>query len=261
MTPKQLIRTISILLIVVSSACSKKPGEIVVPTPIPTPVGNISKIEREHYSVEVSYHANGSIATLSNKAIPADPNDVIDFSFIYQGEKLDEAIFEGKWKYYYTGNQVTKVATHNAAGVAKYQTSFLYNNNRVVEKMESIITSVGDKPQFHYLYTYHADGNLAKKEVYEMVNNAWQKSEEVSYPAYDTYLNLGQVLEGHPYVPTALYFTNNPLKEIFTDKSGIVTETVTYTYTYDNKGRVTTRTAKHVYDGFPDFVETIKMFY
>ncbi len=259
MKPKQFTRAIPALLLLLTVACSKTVDTPVTPPPGTVQPSKISKIEFDDNLVEASYDANGNLSTVLHKL--ADGSLLQGYNFSYSGGKLSEVGFGGKWKYIYNGPLLTKVETHTAAGVLKYQVEFSYTHNRITEKTEYLVSSVGPRPYMRSVYAYHSNGNVSRMEIYQFVNGYWKKSEEIHYPLYDTSPNILKQFENYPYLPADLFPVNNPLKEVYYDDLGTKMGEVINEYTYDSKGRPVTRKATHQFPGFPDVVEVTKMYY
>lgn len=248
---------ITVLLVVAVSACTKKTE---TPDTGPAPITKLSKIEYDTYSVSINYTADGNIANIVNKDND-DPTQSTTYFFQYQDGRLSEISYGGKWKYYYTDNKLVKVESYNENNVLRYRTDLVYTNNKVTEKIQSLVTALGVRPSMKTLFHYNTQGNISKKEVWQFVNNDWLKNEDILYPEYDEHEEQSQSFDNYPYLPKGLFSINNPLKEIFTEADGTVAGTVTYKYTYDNKGRVSSINAHHAYTGFPAYEENAKLFY
>jgi hypothetical protein len=244
----------------VAASCTKNP-EKPVPEPEPPVSGSskISRIEYEGNHVLAVYDAEGRIKTLTSKDLNGVPQQT--YNFLYQNGKLSEVQYGGKWKYTYMGDLIMKVETFNEAGALKWQTDFVYTNNRITEKTEYRITNLGTSPYTRTLFEYNTAGNISKKTFFQWTNQTWHKSEEVQIPEYDNHPNTTDHFENYPYMPAGLYSVNNPLKELYVDVSGPVSGTVTHQYTYDAQGRPSTRKTTYAYPGFPEEIETTKLFY
>ncbi|MBV9986954.1 MAG: hypothetical protein JO301_04710 [Chitinophagaceae bacterium] len=254
MNLKHPLKLVTVLLLSALTACEKKAD-----TPVNTPVSRLSKIEYDNNYAEVNYNADGSIASITDKLSNGMPN--IAYTFQYSNGNLSEIGFGGKWKYTYTDGKITKVETANETGVVKYQADLAYTGNKLTEKLESFVSLVGLKPYMRTVFTYSAQGNLAKKELFQYINQEWKKSEELQYPEYDNHPNTSEHLERTPYLPLGLYSVNNPLKQVYLDENGAVLGNTVFNYTYDNLGRPLTRTSVEKFIGFPETVETIKLYY
>lgn len=243
-------------------ACSKSPvtqpgGGSNPPVTIPAPAGALSKIEIDGESLDLFYNANGSI----NNMVRKDNGGTIlsTYVFSYENDKLKEINFGGKWKYTYTGNNLTKIESYNAGGQLRYTYEFVYDGNKVVEKTD-YLTVVYKMPQFKRTFTYRSDGNIDRVKVYQYTNGVWGESEEIQYNEYDQHANATDQYESYPYLPANLFSPNNATKETWYS-GGIVGQSVTHQYSYDANGRVKTKKSTFSYAGFPDTFVEMKLTY
>ena len=236
-------------LFLATTSCKK--NAYTYPPGIPADNTGVSKIEKNGEFSEVKYNADGSIQTIVRKQ--ADGTVLTNYVFSYENGKLKEINFLARWKYTYTGDLLTQVETYNASGQLRYRYEFAYTNGQLTERTDYLINaSTTGSPKFKTLYYYRADGNVSKKEIFEYLNDAWRKAEEVWITGYDQYVNVSDRFESYPYLPAHLFSPNNPLKEIWYDELGQTSQTVDHAYTYDVNGRPKTKTSTYRYPGFPD---------
>lgn len=245
-----------ILVSILSIACKKE-----TPAPVVTPVNaHISRIDFDDAYAEAVYLADGNIHSVISKQLNGDT--IAAYSFIYNNGKLAEVAFTGKWKYSYEGDLLTKVETLNPLGEFRYRIEFTYASQRLAEKTEYILrTGQAPRPYIKTLYTFTAAGNISRKEIFEYVNAAWMKSEEINIPEYDQAPATSQAFEQSPYLPGNIFSTNNPLREIYTDNAGAVTLTIIHQYKYNAAGKTVERKSTYNYPGFPEVVTNTKMKY
>jgi hypothetical protein len=243
--------------LIATTSCQKNAYEYTPGTPAEKTT--LTKIEKDGEVTEAVYNNDGSIRSLKKKF----PNNTSfqNYDFSYKNGKLKEIDFGGKWKYYYTGEQLTSVETHNPGGVLKYRSDFTYTNGRVSEKIQYLVTSAGALPDFKTVYQYRADGNVSMKEIYQYINNGWFKAEDVMIEAYDQYINASERFESYPYLPAGMFPPNNPLKETWIDRNGTISQTVYHVYTYDVNARPLTRKTTYKFTGFPDTFSELKIEY
>ncbi|MEO8172618.1 MAG: hypothetical protein ABI581_06030 [Sediminibacterium sp.] len=245
-------------VLIATTSCKKNAYEY---TPgIPAEKTTLTKIEKDGEITEAVYNSDGSIQSLKKKFTnnPA----LLNYVFSYENGKLKEINFGGKWKYYYTGENITSVETYNANGVLKYRTDFSYANGRVSEKIQSIVSASGVFPDSKTIYHYRADGNVSKKEIFQDLNNAWFKEEDVIIEEYDQYINASERFETYPYLPAGMFSPNNPVKEIWIDRDGsTVNQTAYHVYTYDVNARPLTRKTTYKFSGYPDTFSDLKIEY
>jgi hypothetical protein len=257
---KRFTKASILLFLLVATACKKGTVQP-TPPPVNAPVDNrISRIEFDDDYADAAFNADGTIKTIVNKK--HDGTVLHSYAFSYEDGKLKEVNFGGKWRYTYASNLLVKVETINDLGEVRYQTDLFYINSRLAVKTESIVrTGLGVKAYMKTEFSYNAAGNISKKVLFQFINNDWSKSEEINIPEYDRHVNTSDSYENYPYLPIEMYSKNNPLREIYTDNYGTVTETITHEYKYDASGRVTERNTKHNYPGFPETVEQTKIYY
>jgi hypothetical protein len=254
---QRLIVAMSLFLAV--TACNKT----VTPTPEPKPTPTnsaLSKMEVEGDTVRITYNSDGSIQKVVSQ--PPGTGGAKTFVFSYENGKLKEVNFSGKWKYTYNGEQLIKVETINTDGSTKHQSSFSYVNNRVDEIIEYRVTDpAGLFPKLKTKFQYYATGNVSKKEIFQFVNNDWQKSEEISILEYDNKVNTGDRFENLPLIPNVIFSQNNPLRERWVDAHGTINSDVEHQYVYDTNGRPLSKKTLYKTPGFPDISTEIKYHY
>lgn len=245
-----------ISFLIATTSCKKNAYEYTPGTPAEKTT--LTKIEKDGEITEAVYNSDGSIQSLKKKF----PNNSIqDYVFSYNNGKLKEIDFGGKWKYYYTGENITSVETYNGNGALRRRNDFTYTNGHVSEKIEYLVTSAGAFPDYKTIYHYRADGNVSRKELFQYVNNDWFKEEDVIIEEYDQYINASERFESYPYLPAAMFPPNNPLKETWIDRNGINTQTVYHVYTYDVNARPLTRKTTYKFTGYPDTFSDLKIEY
>ncbi len=237
---------ILMMVVLMASACTKDP----VPQ-IPPPANNpISRITMDDNIVDTRYNSDGSIHAFTLSG-PGRTN-LVDFVFSYENGRLKEVVYGGKWKYYYTGNLISSVETYNEYGTLRYVTRFGYTNEKITEKLEWIVTAISELPSRKTKFSYNADGNISKKELYQFINGDWKKSEEIIPVKYDQKVNTREHLENYPYLPLSYFSVNNVLRENYFDDYGQPDGVAVHEYTYDIAGRPVSRKTTFSFIGFPD---------
>lgn len=241
-------------LLTVATSCSKTPAtEIVAPVVTPLPI----QIENDGDVANLSYNTDGTIHIIQTS--DGAGNIQSTYTFVYENAKLKEVNFGGKWKYTYTGNNLTKVESINPAGQLRQTYQFTYSGNKVVEKIQ-YLSVVNMTPQFKTTYTYRNDGNVEKAEVFQYVNQSWVEVETMVYNQYDQYVNVNASFEGFPYLPANMFSPNNPVKETWSS-AGQANTTVEHAYTYDAQGRTKTKKTTTRFPGLPEMVSETKNLY
>lgn len=244
-------------LFLTTSSCKKNAYEY--PAGTPASRTTLSKIEKDGDITEAVYNSDGSIQALTKRM--ANNTIIQNYVFSYENGKLKEVNFGSKWKYHYAGDQIAYVETYNASGVLKYRSDFTYENGLVTERIQYLMTSAAALPDYKTKYYYRPDGNVSRKEIFQYINDEWKKEEEVTIDEYDNYINASERFESYPYLPSAMFSPNNPVKETWSDDQGVVGQTVHHTYTYDVNARPLTRKTTYRFPGFPDTFSDLKIEY
>ncbi len=240
-----------VLYVLVFLAACKKNTTTIHPEPVKPVNQLVSQFVKDGEVWTISYHADSTINSIDRKFTDNAPIDT--YRFIYQNGKLTEVKSAGRWKYVYTGEELTSIETYNNFGMLRYRTVLAYTNGKLTEKTGYLTTTATtDKPNLKTKYTYGADGNVSKKEFFEYVNNGWFKSDEVHIIKYDTYPNNADHLESFPFIPKKFYSVNNPLQENYVNNQGAVYGSVIHDYQYDTNKRAILRKSTYSYNGFPD---------
>lgn len=256
---KKIVQNILLVTALFTAAASCKktvepvinnPGNPSVEKPFPI------QLNKDGNAVNVNYNTDGTIQSLITS--DANGNILVNYIFSYENGKLKEVNFGGKWKYTYTGNQLTRIESFNQQGQNRYTYDVVYNGDKVLQKTEYYSATM--TPRFKTTYTYRADGNIEKYEVQQYINSAWEISEEVVFNEYDQHVNVSDAFENHPYLPSTMLSANNPVKETWS-ASGVLEQTVEHVYTYDQKGRPKTKKSTFKSPGFPDTFSEIKILY
>lgn len=251
---KNLRWVLGVLLL--TTACKKSPLPV-IPNEPAKPVAAMTRLEKDGDSWLTYYNEDGTIRQLIRKL--ADSSVFNNFDFVYANSKLQEVNSTGKWKYYYTGDLISAIETFNNRGELRYRTEFTYANGKMLERTGYFANvNVPLKPDSRILFTYTADGNIAKKSFFDYVNDAWMKTEELHIVAYDNHPNIGEHLENFPYLPLGYYSVNNPVKEIYLTTQGQAYGTVEHAYAYNTADKPVERKSKYSYLGFPDTYSVVK---
>ncbi len=232
-------------------AACKKNTTIIQPEQ-DTPVNqSISQLVKDGEVWTISYHTDSSIRSVDRKFTDGAP--IGTYAFIYQNKKLIEVKSAGRWKYIYTGEDLTSIETYNNLGMLRYRTVLAYTNGKLTEKTGYLINAATtDKPNIKTKYTYGVDGNVLVKELFDYINGSWLKTDEVHIIKYDTHPNNADHLESFPYIPKKFFPANNPLRENYVNDHGVIYGSVVHDYQYDANKRPILRKSTYSYTGFPD---------
>jgi|GEM_PF-889824 len=233
------ILTIGVLTI---SACKKddKNGGGTTPIPTPTTSGSrqITKIEESTGAYSAfDYNADGLISKIESR----ENGEVTNVTLTYSPLKklISAAMADGSMNYIYDGSQLRRVdyisKTDNS--VVGY-TKFTYQNTKLSESAQYVKYQGNDIAYMKTTYTYNGN-DVATQKIYawSAVTNSYELSETWNYQ-YDNNVNplaasssseLGQTFlelnSGHNIVKQTVYNAQNTL-----------TETDTFSYTYDSQG-------------------------
>lgn len=220
--------------------------------------GKVVKLEQDGDQLKVNYRTDGKI---DNMVVIYGDGSSQTYQFSYNGDLLNQVDFGGKWKYYYSGTQLTKVETYNLNNVIRYRYDYTYTNNKVSSCLQTLINGSLEFPFMKISFEYNADGNVQKKTVFQYINQQWKQSEAVTYEGFDTHANVLEPFENLPYLPADMYSPNNPVKETWLDDQGTVNTVVTHQYSYDDQSRIKNRKSLFHITGFPDSTAEIKVYY
>lgn len=216
----------------------------------------ISKLEYDDNFAELSYNADGSINKITAKE--TDGTLTAAFNFVYDAGKIKEVDMGiAKFKYTYTGTNVTKVEAVALNNMVIRTYEYTYLNDRLSGQTEYDAML---EPQMKIALTY-TGGNVSKMEMFSYVNDSWEKSSEVLITEFDNKKNYHTVLENTPYIPVKNVVTNNALREIHKDAAGTTTMTVVHAYTYDSNNKPLTRRTTESVPGMADEVSVTKFYY
>lgn len=273
MTKRTMTRQLAALsFILLFAACTKDLTESADPGTDPSNnSGNkISKIEYDGGSYEgISYNSNGTVNKITNHLEYGGGNaQTINYSFVYNGSQVTEINGDdgSKFKYSYQNQQVVKTEVFAATGnmIAYYQ--YTYTNGKLT-RTDAFNRlpggAISTTPTVRYDFEYLGSGNLDKMILYyrDASSGILEKTNEYQFSQYDSKHNRSALFENNPYLPMESFTPNNPLKELHFDANGVLEETVTYTYTYDNDGNPLTRKTVTKATGYPEETENTRFYY
>lgn len=219
----------------------------------------LSKIEIDAANYSEFKYANGVLTELIE--VEGEGRSTSKITYDNSKKPITVENEEGKIKFLYTGNLLTKEEI-------AYTDSEMFSYNQYVYQDEQVkeITGYGlveqDEPYFRKKLFYNQSGEVERVEVYNLTeNNTLVPSVKISYE-YDNKVN--------PYVRTVgsylALFTNsyskhNVIKEVTTNATGTLNQTITTAYTYDNAGYPLTAEEKKVENGGNPVVINRKFIY
>ena len=267
MTSKILVASLAIVLMV--SGCTKAYD----PSLPDDPNSNnsqqkLSKITYDDGSyLTVQYNSAGHPMTIKTleKGVPND--EIRTYQLSYNGDKLLEMNADdgSKYKYTYTGSDITKVEIIMPGNTLLATYEYTYKDGRLwrTDLFDSFTGSVGTGPTMRFEVDYYTNGNIKTMKSWfkDLNTGSLEQTSVYEMTAYDSKRNTSLVFENNPYLPTLVGMPNNPLSEKHFDKSGQQIATVTHTYTYDSKGNPLTRRTVTASTGLPDEIVEVSFQY
>jgi hypothetical protein len=226
----------------------------------------LAKIEYADGSYEaISYGSNGSIETVTSFD-NSGQGQTEKYHFAYSGSLLSEIKSDdaSKFIYTYNGQQLVRIDYYNSAGENTTRYEYGYTNGKVTGVNVFMNTGGGlpANPNYRYEQEFLDNGNLKKMTLFFRTSgsNQFTKFSESVIEQYDDKYNTSILFENNPFLPLRLS-QNNPLLEKHYNAAGNLTETVSHTYTYDDKGNPLTRKTTTQTPGTVDLVENAQFFY
>lgn len=254
-----------ITTIVLIAGCTKE-FEADIPDNNPGTPGNTKKLSKISYDdgsyMSIQYNAEGKPIKITDLQKNSGGDDTNIYTLTYNGDKLVEMkVTDGtKYKYTYTGANVTKVeiVTPNNVVIAYY--AYTYQDGRLVrtDAYGSMMGTISNTPNMRFDLTYYANGNIKSMTTWyqDYTSGVLEKSYVYEIESYDNKHNTSLLFENNPYIPLLLMVPNNPLTEKHYDKAGHQYASVTHTYTYDDQGNPLTRKTVTKEAGMADDVTT-----
>lgn len=221
------------------TACSKDDSN---PGPGQTPAKKIVKIEEDdNTTTTFFYNTDGSFQKITLTDPDGENNTM---TFAYTGNKLSTITNSdgSKIKYTYDGDKISKADILDEANRQVSYNQFAYQNGKVVSVTVNANTAEeGDPEYIEYLktqFTYYANGDTKDMttSIFNPLTSQLEVAEKKTYEQYDTKTNPLAQLGEFSKVFLMDMSARNPLVEKSFDENGLLTETVTYQYTYDAAG-------------------------
>jgi hypothetical protein len=246
---------IGLMTLVLLSACNKKKdeGEIVTPPPaVFLKDITIPGLPSPYYFFD--YDASGKISFASHAS--GDRN----YEVLYNGDKISEmrnnnAINKDTLRYTYDAAGKISVINYIDKNNFNYKRCFLTYNGNKLQKIEweanLVIGFILDRTM---AFTYLADGNLSEMTDHVLpVNGQTETIKTIKYEQYDDKQNTDDFILVHEGGNHMLLFPglklqkNNPRKV-----TRLNFYTIDYTYTYNDKGAVLTKTGDMLFTHGPN---------
>lgn len=227
-------------------SCTKE-YEAEVPSPDPgTPPTNSKKLSKISYDdgsyMSIQYNAEGKPIKITDLHKNSSGDDTYVYTLTYNGDKLvDMTLNDGtKYKYTYTGTNVTKVeiVSPNQVVIAYYE--YAYKDGRLwrTDGYSSFAGTISTTPNIRFETEYYTNGNIKTMTTWYKgyTSGVLGKTDVYEITSYDTKRNTSLLFENNPYIPLLISVPNNPLTEKHYDDQGQEYATITHTYTYDDQG-------------------------
>jgi len=183
---KNCIFAVSILLLV---GCDKETIAPVAPVQ-PTPSYALQKMENANRAFNFQYNDVGKI----NSQSLIDKNSSLNttYQYFYNASNILTQVSVGDVKYifeYDSPNSFT-IITFRLPEEKLFKDNFTLNNNKITQHTHYTWESNQWKPEGKYDYSYYADGNLQRIELYSTNwNNQWYLYGSYLFKTYDTLKN------------------------------------------------------------------------
>lgn len=252
------------------TGCTKEYEADIPPPDSETPVNGkkLSKISYDDGSyMSIQYNSAGKPVTITDLQKNSGGNDTYVYTLAYNGDKLvDMTVNDGtKYKYTYTGSNVSKVeiVSPNNVVIAYYEYSYKDGRLWRTDGFSSMAGTISATPNIRFELEYYSNGNIKSMTTWYKgyTSGVLEKTYVYEISAYDNKKNTSLLFENNPYIPLLMQVPNNPLSEKHYDKDGQEQATVTHTYTYDNLGNPLTRKTIIKEAGMPDEVSTTQFQY
>lgn len=252
-------------LVVLIAGCTKE-FEADLPDPNPGTPGNTKKLSKISYDdgsyMSIQYNAEGKPIKIIDLQKNSGGDDTNIYTLSYNGDKLVEmSVTDGtKYKYTYTGANVTKVEIVSPNNVVIAYYAYTYQDGRLIrtDGYGSITGTISATPNVRFDLAYYANGNIKSMTTWyqDYSTGVLEKSDVYEIETYDNKRNTSLLFENNPYLPLLMIVPNNPLTEKHYDNAGQAYATVTHTYTYDDQGNPLTRKTVTKETGMQDEITT-----
>lgn len=256
------ILTSLLMVVLLITGCTKEfdPGGPIDPG-TPNNLKKLSKITYDDGSyLAVQYNTAGQPNKITTLEKNTGGDDITVYQLAYNGDKLSQMSASNgtKYKYTYTGSDITKVeiVTPNNAVIAYYE--YTYKDGRLwrTDIFSSHGGQISTTPNIRFEVDYYTNGNIKTMSAWYKDYNtgALEKTDVYEMSSYDNKKNTSLLFENNPYLPTLTAIPNNPLTEKHYDNAGQQYASVTHSYTYDDQGNPIKRKTVTKETGMPDAV-------
>lgn len=226
-----------------------------MPAPVPQQptvklVKKISTDPLEFQSFE--YNANHELTGYTIQFV----NNLVDRTvsrltkeIVYENNLLTKQVSPaGIEQYYYTAGKLDSIRTTavNGKWISTLFPSF-NQQNQLISVLELIRQSAPDAPDaLKYEYSYDAKGNLVlqKASARYATSPQFVFLEQTVFSDYDQSVNTESRAYGSIFIKGVTMMRNNPGKQVTYNANNVVTNEISFIYTYFNDGYIATRTKK-----------------
>lgn len=246
------------LLILLSASvlffsCRKTPQPLPAPVPQQPTVKLVKKISTDPLEFQsFEYNANHELTGYTIQFV----NNLVDRTvsrltkeFVYENNLLTKQVSPaGIEQYYYTAGKLDSIRTTavNGKWISTLFPSF-NQQNQLISVLELIRQSGPDAPDaLKYEYSYDAKGNLVlqKASARYATSPQFVFLEQTVFSDYDQSVNTESRAYGSIFIKGVTMMRNNPGKQVTYNANNVVTNEISFIYTYFNDGYIATRTKK-----------------
>lgn len=234
-------------------SCRKSPQSVPVPAPQEPSVKLLKKISTDPLEFQsFEYNANHEITGYAIQFV----NNLADRTvsrltktIVYENNLLArQESPAGIEQYYYTAGKLDSIRTTaiNGKWISTLFPSF-NSQNQLVSVLELIKQSGQDAPDaLKYEYSYDSKGNLTLRKASARYANSPQfvLLEQTVFSDYDQSINTESRAYGGIFIKGITMMKNNPGKQVNYNANNVVTNEISFIYTYFNDGYIATRTKK-----------------
>lgn len=168
---------------------------------------------------------------------------------VYENNFLTKQVSAaGIEQYYYTAGKLDSIRTTavNGKWISTLFPAF-NQQNQLISVLELIRQSGPDAPDaLKYEYSYDSKGNLTLQKASARYANSPQfvLLEQTVFSDYDQSINTESRAYGGIFIKGITMMKNNPGKQVTYNANNVVTNEISFIYTYFNDGYIATRTKK-----------------
>ncbi|MBT1695940.1 hypothetical protein KK083_03570 [Fulvivirgaceae bacterium PWU4] len=218
-----------------------------------TPVSDLTlipvRLEEPGYTLELMYNDQRQLThSKATGKMPDNDNIITVQEMFYDASgKLVKSTKNDEWRteYYYEGDVLVRMDEFYK-GARHLDYRFTYNDQGRI--LETATWKADGMPYSKTLNTWDARGNLISERYYEFDNVNFLLQYLNEYSGYDDKISVDRlfnlnIIGGHTAGVTRLRHQHNPAKLEVRNADGLVSITEQYTYSYNEMGYPTERTA------------------